>query len=522
MPKSLLLSRPSGLYVRFRVPSDLRERIGSRFIVRSLGSLRGDAARLVAAAQAVALSQAFDWLRRGKGMVDVKKLLEGAQRAVDAGEARPWTASNVRVGGIEFGTVTTNGPEDTQDFLEALKVAEQMSAKIFGPTPPAAAATIPASPPSPPAPLLSEEIANHLADLKHRNLVPDTITESRHTLRILLEVAGDVPVSQITRNHIRAFREAIRWWPRYATTKPQYRNLTFQEILERGRAEQVPPPAKHTWNKHRQRLNVFFNALVEADVIAKSPLKGMGGEIDTSTDLDTGRPFSDDELARIFDPATFAPWACKYPHRWWGPMIGLYTGARVTEVAQLYIEDIRQIDGVWGLFFWKNARGQKMKTQSSIRFVPLAKPLLDAGFLDFVEDMRKVGHPRLFPHLPAGTRKDGTPNGLGYGRQLSRQFSAHLKGLGIEKGVGFHAFRHTFSTMLAEAEVSPADIAMITGHAVRSEAPVLEKHYIHIAKPKTLPRRVEVLARFRPEVALERYQPDQFEVALNSKGALHP
>lgn len=504
MPKPLLLSRPSGLYVCFRVPTDLREQVGSRFIVRSLGSLRGDGARLVAAAQAVALSKAFDWLRRGKGMVDAKKLLESAQRAVDAGEARPWTASNVRVGGIEFGTVTTNGPEDTQDFLEALKLAEQMSAKIFGPTPPAAAAPIPAGPPSPPAPLLSEEIANHLADLERRNLGPETITESRHTLRILLEVAGDVPVSQITRNHIRAFREAIRWWPRYATTKPQYRGLSFQEIIECGRAEQVPPPAKHTRNKHRQRLGVFFNALVEADVIAKSPLKGTGGEIDTSTDLDTGRPFTDDELVQIFDPATFVPWASKYPHRWWGPMIGLYTGARVTGVAQLYIEDIRQIDGVWGLFFWKNARGQKMKTQSSIRFVPLAKPLLDAGFLDFVADMRKVGHPRLFPHLPAGTRKDGTPNGLGYGRQLSRQFAAYLRGLGIEKGVGFHAFRHTMSTKLAEAGVEKTTIALITGHARRQEVPTLEKHYIHIADVKTLAERVAAVERFEAPVQLSQ------------------
>ena len=52
MPKPYLLTRPSGLYVRFRVPRDLAPRFGFGSIVRSLHRLRGDAARLSAALQA--------------------------------------------------------------------------------------------------------------------------------------------------------------------------------------------------------------------------------------------------------------------------------------------------------------------------------------------------------------------------------------------------------------------------------------------------------------------------------------
>jgi hypothetical protein len=79
MPKPYLLARPSGLYVRFRVPRDLSSCLGFGSIVRSLHGLRGDAARLSAALQAVALSGAFDRLRKGAGMadVDLKKLLAG-------------------------------------------------------------------------------------------------------------------------------------------------------------------------------------------------------------------------------------------------------------------------------------------------------------------------------------------------------------------------------------------------------------------------------------------------------------
>lgn len=34
MPKPLFLARPSGLYARFFVPTDLQGRVGSRYVVR--------------------------------------------------------------------------------------------------------------------------------------------------------------------------------------------------------------------------------------------------------------------------------------------------------------------------------------------------------------------------------------------------------------------------------------------------------------------------------------------------------
>lgn len=40
MPEPLLLRCPSGLYARYWVPLALREVVGSKSIVRSLGSLR--------------------------------------------------------------------------------------------------------------------------------------------------------------------------------------------------------------------------------------------------------------------------------------------------------------------------------------------------------------------------------------------------------------------------------------------------------------------------------------------------
>lgn len=64
--EALFLRRPAGLYVRFFVPTDLQALVGSRYLVRPVRLCLGDAARLAVARTAVALSEAFDRMRRGQ------------------------------------------------------------------------------------------------------------------------------------------------------------------------------------------------------------------------------------------------------------------------------------------------------------------------------------------------------------------------------------------------------------------------------------------------------------------------
>lgn len=270
------------------------------------------------------------------------------------------------------------------------------------------------------------------------------------------------------------------------------------DVVALARAHQVPEPAAWTVAKHRQRLSVFLVSLVSAGLLGSNPLAGIRA-ISTPDADDTGEPFTDDQLKAIFDPVAFPAWAKKYPHRWFGPMLGLYSGARVNEIAQLRVEDIDTIDGVPGFFVRQGGKGQSVKNKNSRRFVPLAQPVIDAGFLVYIDEVRQAGHTQIFPHLPNST-------GLGFGRQLSRQFSVYIKRQGITaKGQGFHGFRHTIASRLDEAGVSASAIAAITGHA-RGQG-VLEKFYID---RRTLPDRIATLARFKPPVALPLYRVHYF------------
>ena len=352
---------------------------------------------------------------------------------------------------------------------------------------------------------LGAAIADHLGDLERAGLHSKTILESRHTLRIFAGLVGEeFPIDAIGLDQCRLFLDAIRSWPSNITNRPEYKNLSVQQVLARSRKLQQPPIAAWTLAKHRQRLNVFFVFLVKGRLIHSNPLQGIRAA--QAPDLeDSGQPFSDRELGQIFNPASFSPWASKYPHRWFGCILGLYSGARVNEIGQLKVHDVETVDGIPGFHVRGSGEGQRIKNKNSKRFIPLSQPAIDAGFLEYVEEARRAGHVQLFPNLPNST-------GLGFGRQLSRQFSVYIKQLGITtSGQGFHGFRHTFATRLDEAGASLAAISALTGHG--SGHTVLEKFYID---RRTLSDRVATLARWKPPVVLPPYRPGQFAAALAS------
>jgi len=63
--------------------------------------------------------------------------------------------------------------------------------------------------------------------------------------------------------------------------------------------------------------------------------------------------FNTDDLKKMFvDSRYFGEdkWGkCKHPHFFWIALLGLFTGAREEEIGQLYVDDVKQIDGVWVL-----------------------------------------------------------------------------------------------------------------------------------------------------------------------------
>lgn len=386
-----------------------------------------------------------------------------------------------------------------------------------------------------PARLLSVEIKDHLADMERRCLQPDTIESTARTLKLLKMTCGNIPVSRIDHKHMYQLWDLLRWTPPGLTSSPDFTTLCYTDVIADGKRLDVPPPAPATLEKHRRFLVSFFNQMVRTHAIPASPMSAFA-EIKKDLVVDPNKPerlFNEEDLQRIFARERYVSWARQHPHRWWAPMIGLYTGARINEVAQLKVADILQECGTWCIAFRKTVDAdlahqtrvrsrQSLKGRAAVRTIPIPQPLLDAGFLDFLADMKECGHPRLFPHLSAGVNKKTGQTNARYSQGLLAQFGVYLKGLGFAKGVGFHAFRHTFATELHHQGIADEDIALVTGHSVSKKVPVLHEAYFHKKPAVARTKQTRVLESYRPPVELPVYKRGQFKAALGGRTKFYP
>lgn len=172
--------------------------------------------------------------------------------------------------------------------------------------------------------------------------------------------------------------------------------------------------------------------------------------------------FSDEHLRVIFSSESLAK--LKEPVRW-GAWLGLYSGARVSEIGQLRLEDFCEEDDVPCFRITARGVGQSLKTDASERVVPIHPELVRLGLLTYVEALRGAGKDRLFPRA-----KVGSVNGSG--NFLSAAFGRHLTALGIKAKVGkvgFHSLRKTVIQTLQSSGVASEVRAQLVGHLLDDE-----------------------------------------------------
>ncbi len=160
------------------------------------------------------------------------------------------------------------------------------------------------------------------------------------------------------------------------------------------------------------------------------------------------------------------------PHKYWVTVVCIFTGMRLEEICQLDIrEDIRndEASGYWYLDV--NGRGGgSVKTLAGWRKVPLHPAVVEAGFIRFVDDVRKAGADRLFPAWRP--REDPTHGGKIYGHEASKWGGRQLAWLRNEKRITrdkltyFHSMRHAFVNHLKQAQVAEEIRAALVGHEV--------------------------------------------------------
>jgi integrase len=149
--------------------------------------------------------------------------------------------------------------------------------------------------------------------------------------------------------------------------------------------------------------------------------------------------------------------------RWLVWLLAL-TGARVGELAQLDVKDVRHDpEGGWFISI-EPGNGKRVKTDRP-RSVPLHREVLDEGFLEYVKGIPQDGRGeeprRLFP----GTNRDEATRHVGrFVRGVGRTYVS-LKDRRLAPA---HSWRHLMATRLRAASVRQEIAEAILGHAGKS------------------------------------------------------
>ena len=158
--------------------------------------------------------------------------------------------------------------------------------------------------------------------------------------------------------------------------------------------------------------------------------------------------FTPNELKTIFNPSYYPRKNnIYYPYRFWIPLIALYSGMRLNEICQLYVDDIKNHNNVWYFSITDERDDQHLKNKPSKRNVPIHPKLLEFGFLDFVENIRSFKKDRLFHQLTFSKKTR-------YTHAMGAWFGRYLTKLKIEgRNKVFHSFRHLVKPMLRDAGI---------------------------------------------------------------------
>jgi integrase len=289
--------------------------------------------------------------------------------------------------------------------------------------------------------------------------------------KLATAVIGEaVPIASISRTHCRDFLDVLRFLP--ANAGKLFPKLSPREASERAREHGgIKIISAANANSLMSNMSSFLNWAVNEELIPRNPARGLRLP-DPVNKRDKRLPFAREQLHAIFNAPLFR--GCvdgergynkvgtQRPRnaRFWVPLIALFSGARLGEICQLDVTDIRVVDGISCIVVSQRSlvgsTDKQLKTSASDRLIPVHPMLIDCGLLHFAEAKRKAGETKIFDDIESGSTGSRPV-------AFSKWFTQFLRACGAQlHRTSFHSFRHNFRDELRAARVDH-DIAMLLG-----------------------------------------------------------
>lgn len=327
-----------------------------------------------------------------------------------------------------------------------------------------------------------ESIAEAVAAFRKenpRNVSKSRIEEACRDISIFIDTVGPgFPVANISKKQVREWKALLMEYPVRATEITEFRGMTMAQTVEANRDKKRPVLSDRTVNRYLSSLSAFCSWAEANGFISANPCSGMALPKERRTKT---LPFSTDQLNILFKSPLFTgaqsdtewrniakPGNVRIrDHRFWVPLIMLFSGARPGEIGQLAVSDVRQEHGHWIMHITTegeaHAEGKSVKTAGSMRVLPIHPQLVRLGLLDYHAECVAARDKQLFPGAKRNERGQMMSD-------YSREFGKYLTRIGLKagRGLSLYSFRHGAADALRRAGYLDNQFGFILGHTEAS------------------------------------------------------
>lgn len=304
-----------------------------------------------------------------------------------------------------------------------------------------------------------------------KKVAPSTIREAERAVRFFTEWHGDLRIGDISKEKARDFRSnGLAKMPTRLAGKQ--RKMPLRALVKAAGSDQELIHAASV-NKYLNLLAAIVSAVEREGQLDglqgfNNPFMKLSLSIDKRNDPNRREPFAEADLKAFFGTKVFIagerPLGGGGEAAYWLPLIALLSGARLNEIAQLRIKDLRQDPETGSWFIDIGTEGERsIKTVSSRRQVPVHPELIRLGLLRYRQsrlDGKRKETESLWPDLQSANE---TYRSTGWSKWFNRYLRTKAKV--TDPSIVFHSFRHSFKRMARDAGLTEELHDALTGHA---------------------------------------------------------
>ena len=286
----------------------------------------------------------------------------------------------------------------------------------------------------------------------------NTRNEKRVHLKVLQEIVGSqLPISNMNKEQARNVRDIIKSIPKNKEKNKKTKGLPLKEAIKVTGVDKIAPA---TVSKYMETYISLFAWCVDEGYAEKNDFLSLRMRGEQNRGRSNRPPFKPEQVKTILAEVDKKRGGlANRDYRYWGTLIGIYTGARLNEIAQIELDDIKSEDGIWYFDMNDDGERKKLKTKAAQRRIPIHSELIKRGIIEYRDTLKKQGKVRLLHEL-THCRKNGWGKKLGH---FVNQVLLPKLDMKTEETV-FHCFRHTANDALRNAQVELTVIQTIIGH----------------------------------------------------------